>query len=392
MTDRTSPWDTLVTTALLGTDRRPLPDGLPEPVARLAAAQADRALAVLDAAAGYLSLRHAGARPGSRPEPPPAPRQRLDPAPEAAQVLLGRLLRERDPALVDQWLARCTTRGLGVRAGLWAPLAAATAARGGPDRALVRAALGERGRAFLAANPRWRALAAEPAAADEPSADPAWTPELTAQALTLVEVSGTLRRRVRVSPDARLVGRTVAGADLDAWRAHTGLAPADLLDLLLRERPERLDALVAALADATVRQRHRAWAVALVAAGFARDDLVALVPTDRFAALARDWVRGNAPDRAAHLLATLPGPWDDAVAQTALRLLASGTVGQATSRRVLPAVAVRLPVAVLPDIADLAEAERDGEPVAGFVEAERLLGLRLDIDRTFRTHDPQEHP
>jgi hypothetical protein len=47
---------------------------------------------------------------------------------------------------------------------------------------------------------------------------------------------------------------------------------------------------------------------------------------------------------------------------------------------------------VLPDIADLAEAERDGEPVAGFVEAERLLGLRLDIDRTFRTHDPQEHP
>ena len=393
MSDRTSAWDELVTTALLGTERRPLPGGLPEPVARLAAAQPDRALAVLDAAAGYLSMRHAGARPGSRPEPPLAPRQTLDPAPEAAQQLLARLLRERDPALVDTWLARCTSRGLGVRAGLWAPLATAAAAPAGPDRTLVRAALGDRGRTFLAANPRWRAVAAEPVATPpEPSTDPAWTPELTAQAVTLVEVSGALRRRVRVSPDTALVGRVVAGADLDAWRSHTGLAPRELLDLLLGQRPDGLDSLVAALATATARQRHEEWATALVAAGFARDDRVAVVGPDRFAGLARDWVRHHDPDRAAHLLRTVPGPWDDALARTAVRHLASGKVGHAVSRRVLPAVAVRLPAAALDPVTRLAEAERDGEPAAGFVEAERLLRLRLDIDRTFRTPTPQEHP
>jgi hypothetical protein len=350
-------WDELVTTALLGTERRALPEGLPGPVARLATAQPDPALAVLDAAAGYLALRHAGARPASAEEPPLAPRQRLDLAPEPAQALLGRLLRARQRLLVDEWLRTCTTHGLGVRAGWWAALATAAAAPRGPDPALVRDALGERGRAFLAANPRWRAVAREPAASPAPEG-PAWTTALTAQALALVQVSGTFRKRALVSLDAPLVRRAVAGADLDAWRPHTGLAPSDLLDLLRRERPERLDDLVAALADATARQHHVEWATALVAAGYARDDVVRLVPADRFTGIARGWVRRHDPARAALLIAALPGPWDDATTAVAVRHLASGAVG----------------------------------PDTGSADAGRVLQLRLDIDRTFATPTPQEHP
>lgn len=282
-----SAWDELVTTALLGTERRSLPEGLPDPVARLVRAQDDRALAVLDAAAGYAALRRGGSRPGSCPEPPPAPRQDLDLAPEPAQALLGSLLGGRDTALVDVWLRTCVDHGLGVRAGWWSALAAASAAPGGPDRQLVRAALGARGRAFLARNPRWRAVARGPAAS--PAASPAQ-------------------------------GRPVSPVDPDP-------------------DPD--------------------------------------------------------PDRSALLLATVPGPWDDTVARAALRLLGSGTVGARTARRVLPVAALRLPVAALPLVADLAEAERDGEPVAGFVEVERVLLLRVEIDHCFRTGpppEPQEHP
>ena len=280
-----SAWDELVTTALLGTERRSLPDGLPGPVARLARAQDDRALAVLEAAAGYAALRRGGARPGRCPEPPPAPRQDVNLAPEPAQALLGSLLRSRETALVEVWLRTCVERGLGVRAGWWSALATAAAAPTGPDRRLVRAALGSRGRAFLAANPRWRAVAHEPAAS---SVEPPATPPETA--------------------------------------ARAALSEHD-------------------------------------------------------------------PDRAALLLGEVPGPWDDTVARAALRLLASGAVGPRTARRVLPVAALRLPPSTLPLVADLAEAERDGEPRAGFVEAERVLGLRAEIDRCFLpAPGPQEHP
>jgi hypothetical protein len=154
-----SAWDELVTTALLGTDRRPLPSSLPAAVDRLAKAQEQRPLAVLDAAAGYVGYLLAGARPGAVAELPHAPRQDLDPAPEPAQTLLDSLLGDGESALVDEWLRICVSRGLGVRPGLWARLIAAAAEPRGPDRTLVRTALGERGRAFLTTNPRWRAVA-----------------------------------------------------------------------------------------------------------------------------------------------------------------------------------------------------------------------------------------
>lgn len=167
-----SAWEELVTTALLGTGRRALPEGMPPPVAAVAEAQDDPGLAVLDAAAAYGAYRHAGHRPEPCPVPETAPRQDLDPAPERAQEWLATLLRSRDVGLVDAWLSTCVARGLGVRPRLWTALAAAAASPRGPDRALVRSALGERGRAFLALNPAWSEVATGPLAPPQQEARP----------------------------------------------------------------------------------------------------------------------------------------------------------------------------------------------------------------------------
>lgn len=166
-------WEELVTAALLGTDRRPLP-ALPPAAAALATAERDPGLAVLAAAAGLATYRRASASPATCPPPRAAPRQRLDPAPAEAQALLGRLLGGGDVELVDAWLQACALRGLGVRPGLWCRLGAAASSRGGVDPLLVGPVLGERGLAFLAQHPRWQRVArACSEAADDPHLGPA---------------------------------------------------------------------------------------------------------------------------------------------------------------------------------------------------------------------------
>lgn len=161
-----SAWQELVTTALLGTDRRALPGDL--------ASTGDPARAVLDAAAGLSARRHAGARPGRAAAPDPAPRQDLDFAPDRAQRLLAHVLDSRDTTLADVWLQHCVERGLGVRPRLWCALAASAAPARGVDRALSRAALGARGRAFLALRPEWQVVLqpTRPAPAGAGAGDP----------------------------------------------------------------------------------------------------------------------------------------------------------------------------------------------------------------------------
>jgi hypothetical protein len=406
-TTRASAWDELVTAALLGTGRRPLPTDLPEPVGRLARAQADRAPALLDAAAGYAAYRHAGARPGSAPQPPPAPRQELDLASRAAERLLVTLLSGADPALVDEWLRTCVSRALGVRPGLWAALATASASPSGPDRALVGAALGQRGRAFLAMNPRWRAVPGTSSTAGAPPlpglADRGWSARLTEEALDLVRVSGSPgRHEVVVGGDRRRLRRAVGGADLDVWQRHTGLAPGPLLEVLRAGAGERLDDVVGALADAAVAQRHAGWAEALVRAGHAgsaghaghaRQGLARLVAADAWDGIARDWVAGHGPDRAALLLTMVPAPWADGVADTALRLLASGRTSPAAGRRLVPVLARRAPLTVRPLVGRLADQERAGSDTCstrGLADAQHVLAVRAEIERTFDT--PEETP
>jgi hypothetical protein len=399
-----SAWDELVTTALLGTDRRGLPDSLadtlPGSLGGLVAAQDDPALAVLDGAAGYAGYRHAGARPVHAPEPPLAPRQRVDLAPEPAQRLLGDLLAAREVALVEEWLAACTSRGLGVRAGLWAPLAVLAATASGPDRSLVRRALGERGEAFVGLNPRWRRALEPEQPARAPEGPDAGAPSdlLTARAVQAVRVSRSLgRRRVVVQPPvpdealvdqgvpprppqgssldpaAHLLRRVVAGADLDAWRPHTGLSPGDLLELLHSGVPGWYADLVAALTEATVDQRHQEWATALLRAGVAPAELSPLVDPDDLGRIADGWVGSRAdPDTVARLLSAVPSPWPERVADAALRHLVSTRPRGSLARRLGLALGHAAPLSFLGDVAG-----------RGLGEAEQVLGTRVAIQRGF---------
>jgi hypothetical protein len=352
-----SAWEDLVTTALLGTERRMLPAALPQAVGRLAVAQADPGLAVLDAAAGYTSYRQAGARPVPRAALLPAPRQVTDLAPEPAQLLLGRLLGAREVALVNDWLTVCAARHLGVRAGLWVPLVTSAAARAGPDRALVQAALGQRGRAFLQLNPDWRSVARPPDVGAR-AAGPAWSQSTTDLALAAVRVSRSLvGRRVRVEVPAGGPGlrELLASSDLDAWQAHTGLVPETLLGLLHSAVPDRVHDLTAGLASAALAQRHPEWATALARSGHVTTELAALVPAD-----------------------------------VALELLGSGRLDAAAGRRLALAVAHHAPVSVLGDLLRLARSRQARPPEGparppddGLVEAVRVVSVRVEIRRAF---------
>lgn len=171
-------WDALVTTALLGTARRPLPADLPTALAALAAAERDSGLAVLAAAAGACTARRAGHRPPTCPPPVVAPRQLLDFAPDPAQATLARLLGTGERAAVDDWLRSCAHHRLGVRPRLWCSLADAATRPRGPDRRLVAAVLGERGLAVAARHRRWRALLqAAPPRPDRPTPSTSPLPE-----------------------------------------------------------------------------------------------------------------------------------------------------------------------------------------------------------------------
>ncbi len=366
-------WDELVTTALLGTARRGLPGGLPDAVAGLARAQPDAGLAVLDAAAGYAAYRDAGRRVGGWPEPPPAPRQTLDFAPDPAHELLLTFLADRAAGLVDAWLDACASRGLGVRARVWAPLAAAAASPHGPDRVLVRAVLGERGLAFLALHPRWRALAVArpaPAAAAAPAAEqapvPGWSAAATELALASVQVTRSLgRRRLSVrSPDGHDLRRLVADTDLSAWPRHTGLDPEEFLAQLRTTVGDRFPELAAALARAAIAQRDEGWVEALVRSG-------------------------SAP---VALLDSLPGPWGDAPARVALELLESGALTPQASRRLAVVLAHRAPLSLHRDLEDHAQRERGAPHSRGFAEAERVLLGRLRILHVFDPSTPEETP
>ncbi|MFD9128363.1 hypothetical protein ACFV0G_26935, partial [Kitasatospora sp. NPDC059571] len=145
-------WSALRTTALLGTDRRPLPGPAGPGPARAAAEAVDRtdpATALLDLAALAVVRRRAGLRPDPAPAlPAPAPADGRPALPEAAAGRLGFLLGGRGPdtsianlaELLPQWLA--TARAYGYRLPPALVPALLDTARGGPGR---RAPPGGRG-------------------------------------------------------------------------------------------------------------------------------------------------------------------------------------------------------------------------------------------------------
>jgi hypothetical protein len=181
-------WADLVTTALLGTDRRPVPNELPGTWAGLVPSE-DPAKRVLDLAAQHRAWSRAGTRLPVADPPPNAPAADRTSAPAAAQELLGRLLEHPEPSLINHWLAACGEHGLLVSAEHWQPLAVLAAGHVGYDRRLLGSALGARGIWFLHQNPSWGRLAAQVTAAMSEAAAPISVPmpaesEQTAESVT----------------------------------------------------------------------------------------------------------------------------------------------------------------------------------------------------------------
>jgi len=143
-------WDDLVTTALLGTDRRPVPIGYSDP---------DPTRAVLSAAARHRAAVRAGAQLASCAEPERPPAATGAPAPAAAQKLIGAHLAAHDYPEIDRWLTEAREQQQTLAPEHWCTAATLAARTTKIDRLLLAAALGERGVWFVGRNPEWARLA-----------------------------------------------------------------------------------------------------------------------------------------------------------------------------------------------------------------------------------------
>ncbi|MFI5754273.1 DUF5691 domain-containing protein [Streptomyces sp. NPDC051569] len=158
-----TPWEDLVASALLGTDRR-------TPPAPILTPGGEPAVALLDAAALHTVRRRAGllpARAAQRPEP--APHDGRRPLPEAARRRLAQLLADRSAPpgggrrgtapdlteLLPQWLAAANRRGYRAPASVLPALLDAARAR--TDlRPQALAFAGPRGLWLARLNPEWK--------------------------------------------------------------------------------------------------------------------------------------------------------------------------------------------------------------------------------------------
>ncbi|MCM2580564.1 DUF5691 domain-containing protein [Streptomyces sp. MTZ3.1] len=252
-------WEDLVSAALLGTERRPIP----------AAGDRDPAAALLDAAAVRTLERRAGLLPAvARPLPSPAPADPRDPLPPAARHRLATLLADRAAGgrrgtapvlaeLLPQWLTAANRHGYRAPDDLLPGLLDAARARSDLRDGVLTFA-GPRGRWLAGLNPDWkfalRAAATGAAGAAVPS-DPAgvhrlWEEGLFAERTALLTA---LRQRdpaggldlLRSSwPAERAEDRLMF---LDALR--TGLGPADeaFLEEVLGDRSRNVRTLASEL-------------------------------------------------------------------------------------------------------------------------------------------------
>ncbi|MEU2154826.1 DUF5691 domain-containing protein [Streptomyces sp. NPDC019396] len=162
-TTRTTDWEELVTSALLGTDRRTPPAAV--------LTGKDAATALLDVAALHTVRRRAGLTPAvARPLPEPAPQDSRPPLPEAARRRLTGLLADRAAhtgsggrrgaapdltELLPQWLAAANEKGYRAPAATLPALLEAARARTDLRPAALRFA-GARGLWLARLNSDWK--------------------------------------------------------------------------------------------------------------------------------------------------------------------------------------------------------------------------------------------
>ncbi|MFF6915846.1 DUF5691 domain-containing protein [Streptomyces sp. NPDC012466] len=256
-------WEGLVTTALLGTDRRTPPGSAPGP---------DAPAALLDAAAVQTVRRRAGLRPGRAAErPQPAPEDARPALPPAAARRLAMLLADRPgpsgggrrgaaPDLVEllpQWLAAANARGFAPPPQVLPALL--DAARGRTD--LRPAALefaGPRALWLARLNPDWRfALRATPgggAALPQPEDDDRiqrlWQEGLFAERVALL--SALRSREPAAARDLLTATWATERAEdrlmfLDSLRAGLGPDDEPFLEQALDDRSRNVRATAAEL-------------------------------------------------------------------------------------------------------------------------------------------------
>ncbi|MFB7967151.1 DUF5691 domain-containing protein [Streptomyces rubiginosohelvolus] len=279
------PWEELVTSALLGTDRRPpAPRGGPVP--------ADAPAALLDAAALHTVRRRAGllpAVPEARPEPSaPDPRPAL---PEAARHRLAHLLADRSAPsgggrrgtapdlteLIPQWLAIANRRGFRAPADLLPALLDAARAR--TDlRPQALAFAGPRGMWLAGLNPDWKfALRGSASGAPQPGlTDPdavarLWEEGLFAERVALLDAvraqdpPAALTLLATTWPTERAEDRLMF---LDSLRSGLGRADEPFLEEALSDRSRNVRAtaaeLLSALPESALAGRMAARALSCV--------------------------------------------------------------------------------------------------------------------------------
>ncbi|MET8623190.1 DUF5691 domain-containing protein [Kitasatospora sp. NPDC004669] len=263
MTITQDPWETLRTSALLGTDRRPVP-ATALPLAD-AVDPSDPATALLELAALATVRRRAGALPVPAVEPPgpPAPEDTRPELPEAAARRLAVLLAGRTGGsgtlanlaeLLPQWLATARAQGLRPPAPLIPGLLDTARARS-ELRSDAVALAGPPGRWLAEQNPDWRFVLRtappEPAGRpDDPTDHRLWHEGLFAERVTHL----TLLRRSDPAAGLELLRSTWSTERaedrllfLDALQ--DGLSPADepFLETALGDRSKNVRATAAEL-------------------------------------------------------------------------------------------------------------------------------------------------
>jgi hypothetical protein len=154
-----SVWEDVVTTGLIGTDRRPVPGELPVSWGTELDQAIDPAHAVLSLAARHRAVARAGGSLQSCPPGAAAPPSRAPVASGAAHEILLRLLSPPQVDLLNLWLAAAVRHDQRVSAAYWSPLAMLAARTTELDRMALAKGLGERGIWFVEQNPQWARLA-----------------------------------------------------------------------------------------------------------------------------------------------------------------------------------------------------------------------------------------